>query len=550
MAYVRDNDTSLWLHNKLGTGNDLWSGRSICSHLNRDVLRNVKDCFADLQTQVKLKLLLSFIHIPRRNVDEWSKEMYEIIEIAIADSDQWVSTLGELLKTFPSSGTVNMELEENARVFTDLLNELKKIGKKQNDLNLTPMESLYLNKNALATVIGQAPQPAKHFALKRKPKSAALRAELLQKSTDAANNLKSNSTPGIPVRSRSLAKRMDDTTPLKGFSSRTPTSGFRGTPTLHRLNSVPAISSRGLPNKTPIARKDGGIKLLDITEQPIGFGRDAKRRKKMPGQDEPGEQIKKEKDSQAGQSPVAAATPEYAAGLISSPTTPQLTTLSSPLTSLSSSSETVTTPTTPTPNTPAVTLGAPNSTITTVTTTVPAVTPSAASTTAQTTITPTRIQVSQPATTTIVLTKQTAVTSNGLQPNSNVSATQQSTIVQVITTAKPAGNNAQTVGAQPQMQKKGLSLTKEQMQEAQAMFLTANKVTRPEKALILGFMAGARDNPCPHLGNIVTIKLSEDQETVTQSDGTTVNMMAEMHFQMNYNTGEWKRVKKYKKIEI
>lgn len=30
------------------------------------------------------------------------------------------------------------------------------------------------------------------------------------------------------------------------------------------------------------------------------------------------------------------------------------------------------------------------------------------------------------------------------------------------------------------------------MLEAQEMFRTANKVTRPEKALILGFMAGSR----------------------------------------------------------
>lgn len=56
-----------------------------------------------------------------------------------------------------------------------------------------------------------------------------------------------------------------------------------------------------------------------------------------------------------------------------------------------------------------------------------------------------------------------------------------------------------------------LYLQKEQMLEAQEMFRTSNKVTRPEKALILGFMAGSRDNPCPHLGNIVTIKLSEGQ---------------------------------------
>lgn len=72
MANVRDSDTSLWLHNKLGTSNDSWTGGSICSQLNAEVLRNIKECFPDLQTQVKLKLLLSFFHIPRRNVAEVS----------------------------------------------------------------------------------------------------------------------------------------------------------------------------------------------------------------------------------------------------------------------------------------------------------------------------------------------------------------------------------------------------------------------------------------------------------------------------------------------
>ncbi|GIY46079.1 negative elongation factor A [Caerostris extrusa] len=91
--------------------------------------------------------------------------------------------------------------------------------------------------------------------------------------------------------------------------------------------------------------------------------------------------------------------------------------------------------------------------------------------------------------------------------------------------------------------KKNLSLTKEQMQEAQEMFNKSNKVTRPEKALILGFIAGSRDNPCPHLGQIVTIMLSENEEKVQQVDGTVQSMIVETHFQMNYSTGEWKRVK-------
>lgn len=108
------------------------------------------------------------------------------------------------------------------------------------------------------------------------------------------------------------------------------------------------------------------------------------------------------------------------------------------------------------------------------------------------------------------------------------------------------------------------------MQEAQEMFKNANKVTRPEKALILGFMAGSRgtfeiiasynmtwlftisylvENPCPHLGNIVTIKLSEDEEVLTASDGTKITKVVETHFQMNYAAGEWKRIKKLRKSD-
>lgn len=86
------------------------------------------------------------------------------------------------------------------------------------------------------------------------------------------------------------------------------------------------------------------------------------------------------------------------------------------------------------------------------------------------------------------------------------------------------------------------------MLEAQEMFRTANKVTRPEKALILGFMAGSRENPCPKLGNIVTIMLSENVEDVAQADGSTVSMLVESHFQMNYTNGEWKRIKKNRRI--
>jgi len=46
---------------------------------------------------------------------------------------------------------------------------------------MLPLECPYLSRNAMQSIAGQQPLPVKHFALKRKPKSAALRADLLQK---------------------------------------------------------------------------------------------------------------------------------------------------------------------------------------------------------------------------------------------------------------------------------------------------------------------------------------------------------------------------------
>lgn len=60
------------LHNKLGISNDTWVTSSVISSWNRDVLSQIKNCFPDLQTQVKMKVLLAFFHIPRRLVVEVS----------------------------------------------------------------------------------------------------------------------------------------------------------------------------------------------------------------------------------------------------------------------------------------------------------------------------------------------------------------------------------------------------------------------------------------------------------------------------------------------
>ncbi|XP_053407742.1 negative elongation factor A-like [Mercenaria mercenaria] len=539
-------DTALWLHNKLGSTDDLWSGKTICSQLSQERLQNIHACFHTLQPHVKVKLMLSFLHIPRRNVDLCKGQLEEILMLAIHDTDQWVSMVGEILRTYPATGALNLELEDNNGTFAEVLSDLKKMVKRSVDVKMLPMECQFLNKTALIATTGQQPLPTKHFALKRKPKSAALRAELLQKSSEAAVNRKRNGSDYVPIKVRSFAKKMDDFTPLKGFPSKNmPTGGFLSPNSVGRKSGFLGSSGSsiaGTPNRMNTLKKEGGIKLLDIAEQPLG-PKEAKRRRKL-AETEAIEQAKEKREAEKAAAAANQAanpapyTPDYAAGLVS-PAPAKIIGVgtSSAVSSL--------------PQTQTV------SYVPTQTTRIPEPSP-ASSVSANTQQARDNLQQqlqqlgqSQIRTTTVLPSigqtfQQTAVNQNTTTPIGQP--------LQPIQ-PQPQNNVPQPLAAQQQQQqqqpqaKKGLSLTREQMVEAQEMFKNSNKVTRPEKALILGFMAGSRENPCPQQGNILSIRLSEAKEHVTLPDQNQKQMLVDTFFQMNYLTGEWKRVKKYREIE-
>jgi negative elongation factor A len=57
----------------------------------------------------------------------------EILEVAQVDSEQWVSMLAEIMKTLPGTGSLNpdiSDIDDNRRIFSDLVNDLRKLGKK------------------------------------------------------------------------------------------------------------------------------------------------------------------------------------------------------------------------------------------------------------------------------------------------------------------------------------------------------------------------------------------------------------------------------------
>ncbi|KAM5337974.1 negative elongation factor A isoform 1-T1 [Glossophaga mutica] len=454
----------------------------------------------------------------------------EIIQLATLDSDPWVLMVADILKSFPDTGSLNLDLEEQNPNVQDILGELREKVTECEASAMLPLECRYLNKSALTTLAGPLTPPVKHFQLKRKPKSATLRAELLQKSTETAQQLKRSAGVPFHAKGRGLLRKMDTTTPLKGIPKQAP---FRS-PTAPSVFSPAGNRTPVPPSRTPL-RKERGVKLLDISElDMVGAGREAKRRRKTLDTEVVEKPAKEE-------TVIENATPDYAAGLVS---TQKLGALNSEP-ALPSTSYLPATPSVvpassyiPSSETPA----APPSREASLQASRPAEepgTPAPALPAQFKQRAPMYNSGLSPATPTPAPAAPASPLTPTTPPAAAAAPAAQATPVAMVAPQAPPP-------AQPQP-KKNLSLTREQMFAAQEMFKTANKVTRPEKALILGFMAGSRENPCQEQGDVIQIKLSEHTEDLPKADGQgSTTMLVDTVFEMNYATGQWTRFKKYK----
>lgn len=78
------------------------------------------------------------------------------MEVALIDSELWVAMLADALKTYPETSQLNTEIsdvDEVRPIFTDLVTDLRRLVRKQNDHFMLPMECHYLNKSALVSVV-------------------------------------------------------------------------------------------------------------------------------------------------------------------------------------------------------------------------------------------------------------------------------------------------------------------------------------------------------------------------------------------------------------
>eukprot|EP00116_Pleurobrachia_bachei_P012140 sb/3472402/ len=84
-------------------------------------------------------------------------------------------------------------------------------------------------------------------------------------------------------------------------------------------------------------------------------------------------------------------------------------------------------------------------------------------------------------------------------------------------------------------------LDPETLRSLHSILEKSNQLQETEQAIIVNFLKGNRQNPQPEKGNAVTILLNSEIER--DAEGGRAQLV-EILFEMNYETGRWRRLKR------
>jgi len=102
-----------------------WSSLELSSVLNENSLTEMKQRFNSLYTSAKLRILFSFLELPRRMAVELKDGIAEIVRLAREDDDEWVRVTGDALDNFVDKQSLNLELEQGHKAFQVALEQLR-----------------------------------------------------------------------------------------------------------------------------------------------------------------------------------------------------------------------------------------------------------------------------------------------------------------------------------------------------------------------------------------------------------------------------------------
>uniref|UniRef100_A0A914M2B6 HDAg domain-containing protein n=1 Tax=Meloidogyne incognita TaxID=6306 RepID=A0A914M2B6_MELIC len=507
--HFRDQqDLVRWIENKLGS-NELWGGKQASFVLTRDILIELETCFQELEPHIKLKIIQAMVHISPKTLQAWKEPLFNLLEVARRDPDDWVETVADIFRNFPDEGLIQCSSKTDS-FFNRTQLELErivaeKVCSNSDDFQVKlPPDLELIPQSLLKSETSERNKVIKHFEQRERTtitKSAKL-LEDVRKSAEQQNNPSNKKNHGLissfPIKIRSTAKRLDNSLPMKGIPSSASALKMSGGFT----NESKKYHQRTLLKRT------GGAMLLDIDDLP----KQSRRRRNI-------ETITLKKEEQKEQSPSKnsliknkSEQNEQNANVSLNVETGESTPVQASLASESISEN-------PQQMTSSLLDSSQNLDIHQLSTNTNLMLP----------------PISMPS----MLSIPPAIT---MEQNTTLSSAGSSSTSQNqhLIYPQPIG---QMMATNPFENIPTTNLAA--LQQFESMLKDANKLTLSSYNLIISFLIGNKHNPFEKdIGPLITLPFSETVEFEPLASGVGVDaILVETYFQMDYRTGEWKRLK-------
>ncbi|KAI1726269.1 negative elongation factor A [Ditylenchus destructor] len=513
---LRDQDLVKWIENKLGDPNERWGGRQAAALLSREMVVELENCFQGLEPHVKLKIIQSISHLSPRLVEMWKEPLNNLLELARRDADDWVETIADMYRDFPNQGCIRCEPSNKESYFNKTLEELQRITKMRMEIQSVPRtlppDHAILSHSAIKARFGYAEiELKKHFKQKVNQKAQQLLQDV-KRASEQRKKEESKKASGpitsFPIKMRSTARKPNNQLPMKGI------------PTVNTVQQSAGFTNEPRKFRRELSKREGGAMLIDIAELPNPSGRkrrtdtassqastaSSRRGKKMSDSDEmavtPKSTVNSEFPIKRGKRK-AGADDENSYPTSSNdyqcPTQGQVK-MSEPIRFVKAGNrdDSEQTPHPFMSNTESV------------------------SDTADETATQ----------------ENDYYTSNygsGLGPSTSIDY----------------AHEQQRQNAENEMsQTSNEASSGTPMSQFDELLKSANKITPVAHNLIAAFLSGNKTNPLQSkLGTVVTLPLSETLEKSIDANGMDCFILAETFFQMDYGSGEWKRLRKSRTLK-
>ncbi|EYC18180.1 hypothetical protein Y032_0028g1717 [Ancylostoma ceylanicum] len=259
---LKDMDLVNWLEKKLNDAG-VWSGRMTASMLSREMLEELETCFQAIDVQTKLKIICCIPHMNPRKMSMTHAALTTLLDLASKDADDWVETIADMYRDITSTGVIIPVSTNKDSHFAKTLDDLTKCFQRHleaGNLKLTPEGHNIASTSVNKASFGAAPELQKCFILRKKPKSFNLSNEMTKQCAKLADtNRERNSglwSASVPIKIRSTLRTGNNDLPMKGIP----------TQNTCKLNSGFTYEPKKFQRQ--LSKREGGAKLLDICELP------------------------------------------------------------------------------------------------------------------------------------------------------------------------------------------------------------------------------------------------------------------------------------------